>query len=181
MPAITRVHHRQRSVSQRSRTLVMLVLAATVPCGAAALAANEHTAGFSRYARVERSDGSYREMLIDEASLAALRAGAGLGEGATILMESYYRPGEIGTVFAKQFNGGRWLYGSFRPGGSPASFAPRPQCAGCHLRAQDHRGGTFTGPMLNAFAATDTVQETVCDRPGRTPCSPEIYATGKSR
>ena len=113
-----------------------------------ALAFVDHMSGFVRYARV---DGAYREMLVDEATVAALRAGAPLADGATILMESYPRPGEFGTIFAKRHDCRRWLYGSFARGEPLPAFRPRPQCSGCH-RAADAADGTFTLPMLQRFA-----------------------------
>ncbi|WP_205602565.1 hypothetical protein [Chelativorans alearense] len=140
-----------------------------------AFAEAEHTTGFARYARVDRADGSYREMLVDAATLNALQANTPLPEGATILMESYYRPGEIGSIFAKRFEGGRWLYGSFRSGEPLPTFSPMPQCAGCH-RAAGASEETFTLRMLERFAQTGALQQTHCNRAGRAPCEASIYS-----
>jgi hypothetical protein len=97
----------------RARVLVPIVLAAALAIGNTALAAAaDYMAGLVRYARVDRSDGTYREMLVDAATLVALRKGGSLGDGATVLMESYTRQGEIGAIFGKRREGGRWVYGS---------------------------------------------------------------------
>jgi hypothetical protein len=137
-----------------------------------AWSAPDHTAGFVRYAHVDRPDGAYREMLVDEATL---RAGGRAVEGGTILMESYYTPDVVGSVFARRWQGGRWLYASFRPGEPLPEFRPLPQCATCH-RAAEATGGTFTQAMLERFAAGGKLRQAFCDRPGRSPCPPEVYA-----
>lgn len=159
----------------RVPVVAAVLLAVSAVLGGLAVAQVDHTAGFTRYARVDRADGTYREMLIDDATLAALRAGRPPEEGATILMESYYSPGEIGSIFARRLENGRWLYGSFRPGEPLPAVASRPQCALCH-RGAEATGGTFTLPMLERFARTGTVQRTDCDRSGRTPCDPPVYS-----
>jgi len=145
-----------------------------LPISGIALAFVDHTTGLVRYARVDRADGTYREMLIDEATVAALRAGTPPADGATILMESYSRPGEFGTIFAKRRKSGRWLYGSFAHGEPLPEFRPRPQCSGCH-RAADATDETFTLPMLRRFAATGDLQRAHCSQSGRTPCSASVY------
>jgi hypothetical protein len=134
--------------------------------------ASDHTEGFARYAHVGRPDGAYREMLADEAML---RAGGRAVEGGTILMESYYTPGVVGSVFAKRWQGGRWLFASFRPGEPLPEFRPLPQCATCH-RAAAATGGTFTRAMLERFAADGKRRQAFCGRPGRPPCPPDVYA-----
>jgi hypothetical protein len=156
----------------RAPAVFMLVLPLSI--SSIALAFADHTTGFVRYARVDRTDGTYREMLADEATVAALRAGAPPADGATILMESFSRPGEIGTIFAKRRDGRRWLYGSFAPGEQLPEFRPRPQCSGCH-RAADATDGTFTLPMLQRVAVTGALQRMHCSQSGRTPCSASVY------
>lgn len=164
----------QTTSSPRLRALAAAALLFACELGAAAFAVTDHTAGFTRYAHVDRSDGAYREVLVDDATLAALRAGRGIRDGATILMESYYSPGTIGSIFAKRRDGGRWLYGSFQPGAALPAFAPRPQCAACH-RAAEKSDGTFTAAMLERFVETGSIQRIACDRAGRTPCDPATY------
>lgn len=163
------------NVSSKSCSLPLAVVVILLArAGGVVLAQSDHTAGFTRYAQVQRSDGTYRAMLADRALLAALRSGAPPPEGATILMESYYRPGEIGSIFAKRLEGGRWLYASFQPGEPIPDFAPRPQCDLCHRAAED-RGGTFTLPLLARFAEEGELQRTLCPRSGRRPCRASVY------
>jgi hypothetical protein len=156
------------------RVSAIVVLGLPLSISGMALAFVDHTSDFVRYARVDRADGTYREMLVDEATITALRAGTALTDGATILMESYSRPGEISTIFAKRRDGGRWLYGSFARGEPMPAFRPRPQCSGCH-RAADATDGTFTLPMLQRFTMTGTLQRARCEQFGRTPCHGSIY------
>lgn len=154
-----------------------LMPAAGLAAAGIAWSASDHTAGLARYAHVGRPDGAYREMLVDEMTLVAFRAGGRAVEGSTILMESYYTPGVVGSVFAKRWQGGRWLYASFRPGEPLPEFRPLPQCTACH-RAAEATAGTFTQAMLERFATGGRLQRTFCDRPGRSPCLPAVYAAG---
>lgn len=140
--------------------------------------ATEHTIGFVRYARVDRPDGTFREILIDEATLAALRNGSGISGGATILMKSYTRQGGVRSIFGRRHEGGRWLFGSFQPGEVISGFRAAPQCATCH-RSAERTDGTFTHAMLERFVATGEIQQTFCNRSGRTPCEPEVYQMGR--
>lgn len=157
-------------------TVILTILA--VAAGQMAVAETDedgHRAGFSYYGQVDRGDGTYRQMLVDDRTLRAMQEDEPLGDGATILMESYYRPGEIGSIFAKRFEGGRWLYGSFGEGEPMPAFSPRPQCSFCHRTANDLEG-TFTLPMLERFARTGVPQRTSCGRTGRSPCKASVYA-----
>ncbi|MGK6314983.1 hypothetical protein [Neorhizobium sp. DT-125] len=154
--------------------VALLAFLALISGAAAAFAvvADNHSSGFTRYARVDRPDGTYRNMLVDNASLEALRRG-GPAETMTILMESF-SDDDLTTVFVKRRKEGRWTYGSIRPGEGLDAFRPSPPCATCH-RAAGASDGTFTRPMLEGFVKTGAEQQTYCDRPGRSPCSPDVY------
>jgi hypothetical protein len=154
------------------RAFALLLLLPPLAPGAAA---PRHEEGFLRYARVDRGSGEWREMLVDAGALPALRDGRAIPDGTTILMESVSAQGDLGSIFAKRWDGERWRYGSFRPGGTLADFLPRSQCVGCHEAAAE--GGTFTRPLLAAFAASGAVQRRFCDAPGRRPCPDGTYAS----
>ncbi|MCR4265037.1 hypothetical protein [Nitratireductor sp. ZSWI3] len=151
--------------------LPWLILAAS-----AALADTDHRDGFMRYARVDRPDGSFRKLFIDEKTLGALRLGQAVSDGASIIMESYSGPDEVRSVFAKKRKNGRWQYGSLNPGEPLTAFRPRPQCSGCHVAANDS-DGVFTLSMLQRFAETGEPQEIRCPRVGRIPCDRSVYDT----
>lgn len=129
------------------------------------------------YAQVDRPNGTYRRMLVTPETLSHVRPGEPLADGARILMESYYTPGEVGTVFHKQKVAGRWQYGSFS-GADEADFETRPQasCLSCHAAAAD-TDFTFTRPSLDA-ASQHGVSRFSCDRGGRSPCDPHVYRDG---
>lgn len=154
--------------------MVMVVMGLFSAMAAAfAVTAGNHGEGFTHYARVDRPDGSYRNMLIDNASLAALREGRP-AEHMTILMESF-SDGELTSIFVKRSEAGRWTYGSIKPGENIEAFRPSLPCATCH-RAAGAGDGTFTRPMLEGFVKAGEVQRTFCNRSGRSPCRPEVYA-----
>lgn len=169
-PVLNRPRRKRRGfpVSYMIPVLLLIAYAGVV------LAEADHRTGFVRYARVDRADDTYREMFIDEATLDALRSGRPLSDGATILMESHYQPGEIGSVFAKRRENGRWLYESFGPGEALPEFQPRPQCSGCH-RAAAASDGMFTLRMLQRFVAAGEPQHAKCERSGRVPCDVSVY------
>ena len=129
------------------------------------------------YAQVDRPDGTYRRMLVTPETMATVRPGEALPDGTRILMESYYSPGEVGTVFHKQKVSGRWQYGSFSGSGEP-SFETRPQasCLSCHARAAA-TDFTFTRPSLD-LASQNGLSRFTCERGGRTPCDPHVYTDG---
>ncbi len=129
------------------------------------------------YARVDRPDGTYRLMLVTPETLAIVRPGEALPDGTRILMESFYAPGEVGTVFHKQKVSGRWQYGSFPGAGEPV-FETRPQasCLSCHARAAA-TDFTFTRPSLDG-ASHNGLSHFRCDRGGRTPCDLHVYTDG---
>lgn len=158
-----------------ARCTVALLAAFALFCGAAAafaVVAEGHGNGFTRYARVDRPDDTYRNMLVDNASLEALRQGR-TAQAMTIVMESF-SGGDLTSVFVKRREEGRWIYGSIRPGEGLDAFQPSPPCATCH-RAAGAGDGTFTRPMLEGFVKSGAIQRTFCDRPGRSPCGPDVY------
>lgn len=130
---------------------------------------------FRHYATVERTDGSYRQMFIDETTLAVWTPDAPLPANAFFVMETYVIPDREGTNFTAQMGeDGTFTYGSFSP--SRPSFATRRDgsCASCHRGAED-AAGTYTLPMLEVAVIQGQVLTTVCDRSGRAPCGPEVY------
>lgn len=156
--------------------LKWLILLLPISVAGAAIAGVDHRDGFVRYARVDRTDDTFRELFVDEDTLSALRSDQPVSDGATIMMESYYRPGEIGSIFAKRRENGRWLYGSFSLGEPLVAFRPQPQCSGCHMAADDS-DGVFTLSLLQRFADTGEPQRIECARAGRTPCNRAVYGT----
>ncbi|MEM8837703.1 MAG: cytochrome P460 family protein [Pseudomonadota bacterium] len=132
---------------------------------------------FVVYAQVDRSDGTYRRMLTTPDVLNRLRNDEPLPDGTRILMETYYRPGELSTVFHKQKVEGKWQYGSFNGRGT-VNLSTRPQasCLSCHARAAA-TDFTFTQPSLVAAPGQGLTRFT-CDRGGRSPCDLETYLAG---
>ncbi|MEL7348267.1 MAG: cytochrome P460 family protein [Pseudomonadota bacterium] len=129
---------------------------------------------FVAYAQVDRTDGTYRRMLTTVDVLEAAQSGAPLPDGARILMETYYSPGDLSTVFHKQKVDGQWRYGSFNGQGT-VNLSTRPQasCLSCHARAAE-TDFTFTKPSLDAALSLGETQVT-CDRGGRSPCNLSVY------
>ncbi|MEM9872597.1 MAG: cytochrome P460 family protein [Pseudomonadota bacterium] len=132
---------------------------------------------FVAYAQVDRTDGSYRRMLTTPDVLEATEAGLPLPGGARILMETYYSPGNLSTVFHKQKVDGQWQYGSFNGLGT-INLATRPQasCLSCHARAAE-TDFTFTRPSLDAALTLGETRLT-CDRGGRSPCDLQSFLAG---
>lgn len=151
-----------------SAALVSVAWAASLP------ETDRYGETFVTYAQVDRSDGTYRRMLTTPDVLARARSGEPLPDGAHILMETYYRPAELSTVFHKQKVDGKWLYGSFNGQGA-VNLATRPQatCLSCHASAAE-TDFTFTRPSLDA-APTLGLHRFNCDRGGRSPCEPMVY------
>ena len=132
---------------------------------------------FVTYAQVDRGDGSYRRMLTTADTLARSAAGEPLADGTRILMETYYRPGALSTVFHKQKVDGRWEYGSFNGQGRvDLSTRPQASCLSCHAAAAS-TDFTFTRPSLDA-AATLGISRLFCDHGGRRPCDLDVYRIG---
>lgn len=126
------------------------------------------------YATVSRSDGSFRQMFVEQDAVAAIEPGEPLPDNTLIVMETWYSPENIGTVFIKQKQEGEWLYGSFNPAQPNYQMSFSGSCHGCHVpfSATDF---TLTKPLLEAALQTQQVQTAFCDRAGRTPCNPEAY------
>ncbi len=150
---------------------------ATAAWAASLVETDRYGETFITYAQVDRTNGTYRRMLTTPDVLAAARSGTPLPDGTRIFMESYYSPGQIGTVFHKQKVDGRWKYGSFS-GQGPVDLTTRPQasCLSCHAQAAE-TDFTFTRPLLDA-APTVGLSTVICDRGGRTPCDPAVYLEG---
>lgn len=131
------------------------------------------------YATVRRSDGSYRRMLTQPETLAAVASEGVPPDGARILMETHYRPGQVSTVFHMEKVAGRWAYGSFSASTSDPNLATRAQasCLSCHAGAAA-TDLVYTLPSLRAFAAGGRASDFACDRGGRSPCDAEVYETG---
>lgn len=161
------------------RWIAGLATTVTVAVGLAALAANLETthrygAPFVVYAQVDRPDGTYRRMLTSPRVLERAQADQPLPDGTRILMETYYRPGVLSTVFHKQKVDGRWQYGSF-DGQGMVDLSTRPQasCLSCHAGAAE-TGFTFTRPALDA-AKVHGLSRSYCDNGGRRPCALSAY------
>lgn len=129
------------------------------------------------YATVKRSDGSYRRMLVTPDALPSLAAGGAPPDGTRILMETYYRPGEVSTVFHMQKVEARWHYGSFPSTRPNLAVRPQASCLACHARAAE-TDLVFTLPSLQAAAFSQGEAVFHCDRGGRSPCPPEVYQEG---
>ena len=129
---------------------------------------------FVAYVQVDRTDGTYRRMLTTPDVLEAAEQGVPLPDGARILMETYYSPGSLSTVFHKEKVDGQWHYGSFNGRGA-ANLSTRPQasCLACHSGAAE-TDFTFTKPSLEAALTLGETQIT-CDRRGRSPCDLHVY------
>ncbi len=125
------------------------------------------------YATVQRTDGSYRRMLTTQSVLESVARSGETPDGARILMETYYRPGQRSTVFHKQKQRGRWFYGSFNEV-VDLSVRPQASCLSCHTRAAES-DFTFTQMILVDVARGAEPFVTTCDRPGRQPCPPSTY------
>jgi len=132
---------------------------------------------FIAYAQVDRVDGTYRRMLTTPDVLKAAQAGVPLPEGTRILMETYYSPGNLSTVFHKHKVDGQWQYGSFNGQGT-VNLTTRPQasCLACHSSAAE-TDFTFTRPSLDAAMALGETRLT-CGRGGRSPCDLKVYFEG---
>ncbi|MBD3886158.1 cytochrome P460 family protein [Phormidium tenue FACHB-886] len=129
----------------------------------------------AHYATVSRSDGSFRQMFVDSDSIAAIRPGEPLPDGTLMVMETWYSPEDLGTVFVKQKQNGEWQYGSFSPDRPDYQMRFSGSCHSCHAPFPD-TDFTFTKPLLEAALQTRQLQSAYCDRGGRTPCNPEVYS-----
>lgn len=128
----------------------------------------------AHYGTVSRSDGSFRQMFIEEGAIASVQPGEPLPNGTLIVMETWYSPKTVGTVFVKQKQAGEWQYGSFNPDQPDYQMSFRGSCHTCHAPFPE-TDFTLTKPLLEAALRTQRVQTAYCNRPGRTPCQPEAY------
>lgn len=161
---------------------LFVFLAVAVALGTALLASplvstDRYGGTFVTYAQVDRTDGTYRRMLTTPDVLEVAEQGEPLPDGARILMETYYSPGSLSTVFHMEKVDGQWQYGSFNGQGT-VNLATRPQasCLSCHARAAE-TDFTFTQPAIAAALSIGEVRLT-CDRNGRSPCDLETYLHG---
>jgi hypothetical protein len=128
----------------------------------------------THYATIARSDGAFRRLWIDEASLAKAEAGKPLPDGTTIAMETFYGPANRATVFVKVKQGDDWLYGSFEPGKPDWSgLKSKTVCHACHIDAAQDL--TFTLPVIARFKAERRVARFLCKESGRVPCDGAVY------
>lgn len=133
----------------------------------------------AHYATVSRSDGSFRQMFINGDSISAIQPEEPLPDGTLIVMETWYSPENVGTVFVKQKQNGEWQYGSFSPDRPDYQMSFRGNCHSCHAPFPE-TDFTLTKPLLEAALQTRQVQTVYCDRAGRTPCDPEAYVPSDS-
>ncbi|GAB4386775.1 MAG: hypothetical protein Kow00121_54060 [Elainellaceae cyanobacterium] len=128
----------------------------------------------AHYATVSRSDGSFRQMSVSEETIASIQPGKPLPDGTLLVMESWYSPENLGTVFVKQKQNGEWQYGSFSPDRPDYQMRFSGSCHSCHAPFPE-TDFTLTKPLLEAALQTRQVQSAYCDRAGRTPCDPQAY------
>ena len=141
----------------------------------------------AHYATVSRSDGSFRQMFVNEETIskgtaepnAAIQPGKPLPNGTLIVMETWYSPENLGTVFVKQKQNGEWQYGSFSPDLPDYQMHFSGSCHSCHAPFPE-TDFTLTKPLLEAALQTRQVQTAHCDLAGRTPCAPEVYIPNTS-
>lgn len=133
----------------------------------------------AHYATVSRNDGSFRRMFIEETAIADIQPGKSLADGTLIVMETWYSPENLSTVFVKQKRNGKWEYSSFNPTVPNYQMSFSGSCHSCHAPFQK-QDFTLTLPLLEAALKTRQVQTAYCDRPGRTPCEPKAYVPKQS-
>lgn len=129
------------------------------------------------YAVVRRDDGTFRRMLVSPEALERVAPEASLPEGTRILMETYQRPDQVGTVFHKRKVEGAWHYGSFPARRPDLTVRPQASCLACHARAAE-TDFTFTLPSLHKAAEGKGPSDFICGRGGRSPCSLQTYLEG---
>ncbi|MBD1846905.1 cytochrome P460 family protein [Cyanobacteria bacterium FACHB-63] len=135
---------------------------------------SKYDRSLAHYATVSRSDGSFRQMFVNEEAITAIQPGEPLPDGTLIVMESWYSPENLGTVFVKQKQNGEWRYGSFSLDRPNYQMRFSNSCHSCHAPFPK-TDFTLTKPLLEAALQTRQVQTAYCDRAGRTPCDPTTY------
>jgi hypothetical protein len=136
---------------------------------------SKYDRSLAHYATVSRNDGSFRQMFVNEEAIVVIEPGEPLPDGTLIVMETWYSPENLGTVFVKQKQNGEWQYDSFspdRPNYQQMRFSN--SCHSCHAPFPE-TDFTLTKPLLEAALQTRQVQTAYCDRAGRTPCDPQAY------
>lgn len=133
----------------------------------------------AHYATVSRSDGSFRQMFVNEEAIAFIQPGEPLPDGTLLVMETWYSPENLGTVFVKQKQNGEWQYGSFSPNRPDYQMGFSGSCHSCHAPFPE-TDFTLTKPLLEAALQARQVQTAYCDRAGRTPCDPTSYIPNTS-
>jgi hypothetical protein len=128
----------------------------------------------AHYATVSRSDGSFRQMFVNSDAIAAIQPGEPLPDGTLLVMETWYSPKNLGTVFIKQKQNGEWQYGSFSSDRPDYQIGFSGSCHSCHSPFPE-TDFTLTKPLLEAALQSRQVQTAYCDRAGRSPCDPEAY------
>lgn len=155
-------------------SLAVIAALGTVLLASPMVSTDRYGGTFVTYAQVDRTDGTYRRMLTTPDVLEVAEQGEPLPDGARILMETYYSPGNLSTVFHMEKVDGQWWYGSFNGLGT-VNLSTRPQasCLSCHSRAAE-TDFTFTRPSLDLARTLGETQVT-CDRRGRSPCDLATY------
>lgn len=135
---------------------------------------SKYDRSLAHYATVSRSDGSFRQMFVNEEANATIQPGNPLPDGTLIVMETWLSPTNLGTVFVKQKQNGEWQYGSFNADRPNYQMQFSSSCHSCHAPFPQ-TDFTLTKPLLEAALQTRQVQTAYCDRPGRTPCHSDAY------
>lgn len=160
--------------------LTLSGLCATLALGQSLETTDRYGDPFIVYAQVDRADGTYRRMLTTPDVLEVAQSEHPLPDGARILMETYYRPADLSTVFHARKVDGAWEYGSFNGQGA-VRLETRPQasCLSCHAAAGE-TDFIFTKPALEMAKSTGESRMR-CDRGGRRPCSLGTYDVRKTQ
>jgi hypothetical protein len=148
---------------------------------------SKYDRNLAHYATVSRNDGSFRQMFVNSDAIpkgaaepnATIQPGKPLPDGTLLVMETWYSPENVGTVFVKQKQNGEWQYGSFSPDRPNYQMQFSGSCHSCHAPFPE-TDFTLTKPLLEAALQTRRVQTAYCDRAGRTPCNPEAYIPNAS-
>jgi hypothetical protein len=135
---------------------------------------SKYDRNLTHYATVSRNDGSFRQMFVNSDAIATIQPGKPLPDGTLLVMETWYSPENVGTVFVKQKQNGEWQYGSFSPDRPNYQMQFSGSCHSCHAPFPE-TDFTLTKPLLEAALQTRRVQTAYCNRAGRTPCNPEAY------
>ncbi|MEO3417187.1 hypothetical protein AAFO92_21225 [Roseovarius sp. CAU 1744] len=133
-----------------------------------------HRAGFDTYARVTRSDGTWRDILIRPEDRRRFASSGTFATGTILMMESFRSSGALGAVFLAEKKVEGWRYASLPAGGTLDDARPAHSCSACH-RLSTSGSPVFTLPLLRRNLTDADVQFVHCPRSGRAPCRPEVY------